>query len=53
MSHNPQMARGGKRPGAGRKAKIPDGAKQWNILVTEEEKKQIKALLEQIRKPSE
>jgi hypothetical protein len=52
MSHTAKMPRGGKREGAGRKVQAPPGAKQWNILVTEEEKKQIKALLEQIRKPS-
>lgn len=53
MRNNQPMPRGGYRPNARRPKVLPEGTKQWNILVTDEEKKQIKALLEAMRKPSE
>jgi hypothetical protein len=52
MSKIDPMPRGGKRPGAGKKRVLPEGTKQWNIQVTDDEKKKIKALLEELRKPS-
>ena len=52
MSHNVQMPRGGNRPNAKRPKVLPEGVKQWNIQVTDEEKEKIKALLEELRKPS-
>ena len=51
-THNQAMPKGGRREGAGRKPKLPEGTKQWNIQVTDEEKAKIKALLEELRKPS-
>lgn len=52
MMNNQPMPKGGRREGAGRKPKLPEGTKQWNIQVTDEEKAKIKALLEELRKPS-
>jgi hypothetical protein len=51
------MPKGGKRIGAGRKRVAPIGAKQWNILVTPEERALLKPVIDkmlaEIRKPSE
>jgi hypothetical protein len=51
------MPKGGKRVGAGRKRVAPAGARQWNIIVTDEERAILKPivdkLLADLRKPSE
>lgn len=51
------MPKGGKRVGAGRKRVAPAGARQWNIIVTDEERVILKPivdkLLADLRKPSE
>ena len=52
IEHNQPMPRGGYRPNARRPKVLPEGTKQWNIQVTDEEKAKIKALLEELRKPS-
>jgi hypothetical protein len=52
MNHNQPMPRGGYRPNAKRPKVLPEGVKQWNIQVTDEEKEKIKALLEELRTPS-
>ena len=49
---NQPMPRGGYRPNARRPKVLPEGTKQWNIQVTDDEKAKIKALLEELRKPS-
>lgn len=52
LGHHIPMPRGGRRENAGRKPKLPDGVKQWNIQVTDEEKAKLKAFLDQLRNPS-
>ena len=50
------MPRGGYRPNARRPKVLPEGTKQWNIQVTDEEKAVLKPvvdkILEELRKPS-
>jgi len=51
------MPRGGRRQGSGRKRRVPPGAKQWGILVTDQERATLKPiirkLLADMRTPSE
>jgi hypothetical protein len=52
LGHHIPSPRGGYRPNAKRPKVLPEGTKQWNIQVTDDEKEKIKALLEELRKPS-
>lgn len=49
--------KGGRRTGAGRKRTAPIGARQWNIIVTDEERAILKPIVDKmladLRKPSE
>ena len=49
---NKPNQRGGYRPNAKRPKTLPDGVKQWNIQVTDDEKEQIKTFIKELRKPS-
>ena len=52
MSHNPPVGSGGKREGAGRKKTVQGETKVRTFRLTDSEYEKIKALLEELRKPS-
>ena len=52
MNHNQPMPRGGKRAGAGKKPTLPPGTIARTMRLTDDEYEKIKALLEELRKPS-
>jgi len=52
MSHNPPVKSGGKREGAGRKKTVQGETRVRTFRLTDPEYDKIKALLEELRKPS-